>query len=670
MPFKIKILLSVLCFLIYQPIFSFAGKVDLPRTGQTTCYNSSREAIECDGTGQDGDIQAGVEWPDPRFADNGNGTITDNLTGLIWLKNPSCMKWPKVNWDSAMEFVNGLANGSCGLTDGSIAGDWRLPNLVELESLVNLAVEGESPAEWLNNQGFTNVQSSEYWSSTTRTYYSGFSFLVGMNYGQVYHGIQFYEDYYFWPVRAGQTGTAETWQTGQKIVYANRDDGDIQAGMEWPEPRFNDNGDGTVTDKLTGLVWLKNANAAGTATRDQALEFCNNLSSGTHGLTDGSVAGDWRLPNRKELFSLIDYSQNSPSLPQDNPFENVQVSDYWTSTNLGYGSILNAWVINMEYGFVRSSYDKDPYVWPVRTGHTDSDAIIDFGSGTGLWARYNNTSWTKLHSLSPEIIATGDLDGNGQDDCVIDFGSGIGIYVLYNNTTWTKLHGLSAEIIATGDLDGNGKDDCIIDFGSGVGIYVRYNDQAWAKLHSLSPEIIKTGDLDGSGEDDCVIDFGSGIGVYVFYNNTLWTKLHSSSPEIMTIGDLDGSGQDDCIMDFGSGVGTYVRYNNTAWTKLHSLSPEIITAGDLDGNGEDECILDFGSGTGIWIRYNNTSWTKRHSLSPEIIETGDLDSNGEDEIIIDFGAGIGVYVYYKNASWTKLHSLSPESINTGNLDNN
>ncbi|MBN2321115.1 MAG: VCBS repeat-containing protein, partial [Acidobacteria bacterium] len=91
-----------------------------------------------------------------------------------------------------------------------------------------------------------------------------------------------------------------------------------------------------------------------------------------------------------------------------------------------------------------------------------SDVLFDFGSGTGLWARYNNATWAKLHNLSPEIIAAGDMDGNGQDDGIVDFGPGTGIYVLYNNTTWTKLHSLSAEIIATGDLDGNGKDDCII----------------------------------------------------------------------------------------------------------------------------------------------------------------------------------------------------------------
>lgn len=65
---------------------SQAGTVDLPQTGQKTCYDTSGNVIPCTGTGQDGEIQAGVPWPSPRFTDNGNGTVTDKLTGLMWLK--------------------------------------------------------------------------------------------------------------------------------------------------------------------------------------------------------------------------------------------------------------------------------------------------------------------------------------------------------------------------------------------------------------------------------------------------------------------------------------------------------------------------------------------------------------------------------------------------------
>ena len=77
----------------------------------------------------------GVPWPDPRFTDNGNGTVTDNLTGLIWLKDAKCFQGQ--GWCDALIASNNLAHGQCGLSDGSSPGDWRLPNISELLSLIN-----------------------------------------------------------------------------------------------------------------------------------------------------------------------------------------------------------------------------------------------------------------------------------------------------------------------------------------------------------------------------------------------------------------------------------------------------------------------------------------------------------------------------------------------------
>ena len=85
---------------------------------------------------------------------------------------------------------------------------------------------------------------------------------------------------------------------------------------------------------------------------------------------------------------------------------------------------------------------------------------------SGFWK--NNDEWEKLHTLSPEIMTCGDIDGNGQDDVIIDFG-GPGIWIWMNNEKWEKLHTLSPEIMTCGDIDGNGRDDVIIDFG-GPGI--------------------------------------------------------------------------------------------------------------------------------------------------------------------------------------------------------
>ena len=189
------------CIMLIWPLFSFAGTVNLPKTGQTTCYDESGNVIDCAQTGQDGDIQAGVDWPEPRFDDNGDGTITDHLTGLVWLKNADCAG--TMNWNDALDYCNNLASGSCGLTDGSAAGDWRLPNVIELESLVNAE---EHPGSWLNSQGFASVQSSHYWSATTHAVESYFyAWCVSMDYGNVTVSYN-YKVYsrYVWPVRAGQ----------------------------------------------------------------------------------------------------------------------------------------------------------------------------------------------------------------------------------------------------------------------------------------------------------------------------------------------------------------------------------------------------------------------------------------------------------------------------------
>jgi hypothetical protein len=100
--------------------------------------------------------------------------------------------------------------------------------------------------------------------------------------------------------------------TGQTTSYAEGDDGDIEAGVPFPKQRFVDKGNGTVVDKLTRLIWLKNANCFGRRTWVQALTDANSLASGSCDLTDRSKAGDWRLPNVKELQSLINFGFDSP----------------------------------------------------------------------------------------------------------------------------------------------------------------------------------------------------------------------------------------------------------------------------------------------------------------------------------------------------------------------
>ena len=145
-------------------------------------------------------------------------------------------------------------------------------------------------------------------------------------------------------------------------------DGALQKGVPWPSPRFTDTGKGSVIDNLTGLTWLKNGNPCGMKTWTDALSYCNSLSNGIAGLSDGSVAGDWRLPNIREIQTLLDYSQNNPALPSGHPFTGVQTPDYWSSSPISDWAE-GAWSLTMASGCVRGGEKSIAfYVWPVRAG--------------------------------------------------------------------------------------------------------------------------------------------------------------------------------------------------------------------------------------------------------------------------------------------------------------
>jgi hypothetical protein len=114
-----KKLFMIALLVLLLPCMAFAGTIQLPKTGQTTCWDKNGTQIPCAGTGQDGDLQMGVPWPSPRFHDNGNGTVTDNLTGLMWTKNAN-LPGSTMTWYQAVDYCNSLTQG--GYTD------WRLPN--------------------------------------------------------------------------------------------------------------------------------------------------------------------------------------------------------------------------------------------------------------------------------------------------------------------------------------------------------------------------------------------------------------------------------------------------------------------------------------------------------------------------------------------------------------
>lgn len=354
--------------------------IQLPKTGQVTTYKA----------GDDGALQKGVAWPSPRFVDGSDGTVTDRLTGLVWLKNATCIG--KKSWSDALVASNALASGACGLSDGSKAGSWRLPNINELNSLVNagrwnpavgpLTVDG-NPEALL----FSMTANANYWSSTTTAALTTQAWSVHFMFGlqnPAFKPIPFM----VWPVKDGSAaGAVRLARTGQSVSHATGDDGAYRKGAVWPTPRFIDNGNGTVTDNLTRLVWLKNANCVDIAggvirnqpnyysvlTYEKTLAWVSGLAAGSCGLSDGSKARDWRLPNRLEMQSLMDYSRDNPALPPGHPFANVQAQGVWTSTALSYSSTsgqigATSWFLYPESGLVNvMSINGDfLYLWAVR----------------------------------------------------------------------------------------------------------------------------------------------------------------------------------------------------------------------------------------------------------------------------------------------------------------
>ncbi len=332
----------------------------LPASGQQIIYVA----------GDDASVHKGIAWTATRFVDNQNGTVTDNLTGLIWLKNAGCFA-PTV-WATALADVNQLASGACGLNDGSTAGQWRLPNIIELESRVdesasNPAVTAGSP--------FINVSNGIYWSSTG--YYGGEA--AGANFTTAAWAIRFSDGRYIndsvsnnmktssnavWAVKGNGGGAIQLASTGYYVPSGPGDDGTVQAGAPLPAPRMRDNGNGTVTDTVAGLIWMKQADCINQPWA-AAVAAVKTLASGQCGLTDGSVAGSWRMPNRKEMQSLADRAQNnqalyfnesfvsgSTSLPSQPAIFNNMVgfNYYWTSTTDAANTGLAWTVFSCDWG--------------------------------------------------------------------------------------------------------------------------------------------------------------------------------------------------------------------------------------------------------------------------------------------------------------------------------
>jgi hypothetical protein len=373
----------------------------LPDTGQVTCYNSQGDPIDCADSncpGQDGYYHTGCP-SEGRYVDNGDGTVTDNCTDLQWLKETADVNGDGqinddgdvLDWCSSLQFCESL--------DFAGHDDWRLPNVREFQSIIDygegfmhpvltartylywsstnvtlrspdwawyvhlgsgcilgypkdsvyfvLAVRSVSRGAKVDGgqgRGAAASQSADvngdgYSDVSDASYLLGWLFFGG---GDLEPCEDAGRDLLGLP-DSGQTFCIAGGSTDCVGVRCPGQDGFYEAGCPI-RGRFVDNRDGTITDSCTGLQWLKetaDVNGDGQISDDgdllnwcSSLQFCERLIFAGH--------EDWRLPNVRELQSIVDYGQGS-SLSA--------CFCHWSSTTVS-PSTGRAWIVDLHNGFV------------------------------------------------------------------------------------------------------------------------------------------------------------------------------------------------------------------------------------------------------------------------------------------------------------------------------
>lgn len=164
---------------------------DIFQTGQQHCYDDTGETAGCKDTGQDGEFQAGRRIQTSRFSLTAD-TVLDRATGRTWLKNIDS-RHAMLNWQAAFESIDRMNRMRLHGFD-----DWRLPTILELESLTDM---GRHSPSLPHGHPFSNVQEF-YWSSTTSMYDTDYAWVLYLQDGAVGVGYKRLAEFYLWPVRA------------------------------------------------------------------------------------------------------------------------------------------------------------------------------------------------------------------------------------------------------------------------------------------------------------------------------------------------------------------------------------------------------------------------------------------------------------------------------------
>ncbi len=307
-------------------VFTFADGPVL-KTGQTTSYDTDGNVVTDGSVKDDGYYQAGVAR---RYGRSAAGVVTDHTTGLEWQDDVVSVqrKWEDSGSYPAAEYCDTLPLGG--------HNDWRLPSIHELLTLVDASQNSPSTTEGI----FSHITLYDYWSSTASMNFTYYARVVDFGGGFSYYGNKNYST----NVRCVRSGQLEP------SHFSRNDETDI------------------VTDTMTGLQWQDDDTAITTdANWTAAINYCEDT------LTLGGYS-DWRLPNRNELLSTVDYSQYDLYIYP--VFANRSSYDYWSSTSSADGAS-RTWLVgfyNGDSGTHGKTYDH--YVRCVRGGQINNSASL------------------------------------------------------------------------------------------------------------------------------------------------------------------------------------------------------------------------------------------------------------------------------------------------------
>ena len=341
-----KIIMIVTWCVLFSSLLVAELTFPIVDTNQSLCYDNLNEidAPELGDPfyGQDANYTGNA----PAYTDNNDGTITDNVTGLMWAKTCDMDGDGDIDYDDKLSYEEAMESAET--FDLAGYSDWRLPSIKEQYSMIIFSGIDVSGYEG-DTEGLVPFVDTDYFDfgygdedageriidaqMATSTLYVGTTMIDD----ETMFGVNFADG----RIKGYPTGPMPG-QTEDKQFYVYYVRGNIAYG----ENDFQNNNDGTITDNATGLMWTQDDSGEGLIWED-ALSYADSYEFAGH--------SDWRLPNAKELQSIVDYTrslQTTDSPAIDTIFNCTQISDegdgvnypfYWSGTthanmqNGGYG---------------------------------------------------------------------------------------------------------------------------------------------------------------------------------------------------------------------------------------------------------------------------------------------------------------------------------------------